>query len=182
MAADLNKIKLEKESLEKNDFGIIESLNKEIDSLVEELQQKKIDHSRYLERHAKLNVPLSNGSKCEHCRQDLTEEYLQSCQEEINREIESLSQVITDSVQEQKKLNLQIIEKKETAKQLNEKLNQLEKIKNSFSTKEEQIKDKKKYYTEYNQVIEEYQQQIKVKDLEIQQLKEKIHCKPFIRF
>ncbi len=175
LASELNKIKLEKEELETNDFSLIQALEKDIELTNDSLQKNKLQHSKCVEKQSQLKVPLSKGTKCLHCRQDLTEEYLDKCQQEIDKEVDSLNEVIDTLNKEQKELTVIITSKKDELRLLTEKFAKLEKIKNSLSYKEDQIKDKKKYYTEYNQVIEEYQKQINDKGLEIKEIQEKIN-------
>jgi DNA repair exonuclease SbcCD ATPase subunit len=174
LASELNKIKDEKVSLEVIDYSQIDALQKKIDNLESSSNESKIYLEKNKDKIKQLKVPLPEGTECDYCRQSLSQEHIEECKKSINDSIIELEEASSKANKELLFLQKEIADCKGNVKSLQQSKSRLDSVSNQFLLKEEQIKDKKKYYTEYSKMIDEFQSQISSKEELLKDLEKQI--------
>jgi exonuclease SbcC len=174
LSAELKSLKEKKELLESIDFSEIDVLNNEHDSLQSSLKEKQVNLQSLILKVQELKVPLPEGSECNHCRQNLTKEHLQNCKKQIANDILKIESGSTLIKEEILKINQEIKNVVNKVRILNGQSSELSLVLQKFFFKEKEIKDKKEVYNDYNKILEEYNNNLKLKNIEIEDLISKV--------
>lgn len=132
---DLNEIKSQISNSENN----IISLKSSIKQIEDEIK--------------KLKIPLPSGTKCDYCRNDLSQEHLQKCQEDIDNSISSKEKELSDC-------KSQLVNATKTLNELNVSFTNGQKNNQKIIEHTKYIEDAKPLYEERKKMYEEYSQQL----------------------
>jgi DNA repair exonuclease SbcCD ATPase subunit len=175
LANDLKFIKERKDLLSTIDFSVISDLNKKFETLELESKEERVKAESLNLKIEELKVPLPEGASCNHCRQDLSKEHLQNCKLEIEKElvslnlkVKSIKESINSKNQDLKSLSTEI-------KNLNAQNLELNSVLEKFAAKEKEIKNKKEVYNEYTKILDDFNNQLNIKNLELEELDVKIN-------
>ncbi len=159
--AELKSLKELKENLIAIDYSIIESLTTDLNTKKETVTKNNIHIQNNVLKVEELKIPLPLDASCKHCRQPLSLEHKKNCQTQIDQELKDCQQLIISL----KKENVTLMSAIELAqKQINSLLNskkELDKVTDTISFKETELKDKKTLHTEYKDLLSKFESEIK---------------------
>jgi len=159
--AELKSLKELKENLVAIDYSIIESLTVDLNEKKETVTKNNIHIQNNVLKVEELKIPLPLDASCKHCRQPLSLEHKKNCQTQIDQELKDCQQLIISL----KKENVTLMSAIELAqKQINSLLNfkkELDKVTDTISFKETELKDKKTLHTEYKDLLSKFESEIK---------------------
>lgn len=164
LIAELKELEIKKDNLNKNDFSILESLNKNLNE-----KERKITELNFAIKSAQalvieLKLPLPDENYCKHCRQQLSDEHRKICQETNDKEIENNNLLIKNN-------KSQILTLNEECKILQSKLDNLNNLQKqleitifTINSKSKELEDKKNIYNEYSLLVESASKEIESKE------------------
>jgi DNA repair exonuclease SbcCD ATPase subunit len=172
--AEIKSLKEEQINLEKLDFLLIIKNNDLISSNKEFISENNANIKNFLSKILELKEPLTADSICKHCRQPVSIDYRQKCQEQLDKEISTLENKVVE-------LKLVINEKNTQTNKLQQELvylqnskQKLEKISEKIISKNQELSDKKSLHTECVATLSNLQSDLKSKEQELQDVQEQI--------
>jgi len=168
LANQIDKTKQQLESLQQVTFEkSIDELNNEIDTFSQEI----IQHSssiKNLEDKIKLyQIPLPKSSTCSHCRQEMTNEHREKCQNEINEQIPLLKQEITNITKQIEILNKNKLTHKTQINNINSNKSNIDTLTKNISTYKSELENKRSLYKEYSSILDSNKKELKSKTDEL---------------
>lgn len=153
------------------DYHQIDILTEAVAAGRESIAQANVIIQTNLATYEELKVPLPAGSECKSCRTKLTAEHKKFHQEKIDKDMAECQRNIQASKKRIADLNVQIQSSQTTINSLNLSKQQLEGINTKISTKKKEYLDKQQFHQEYVALLDKFNDELKAKDAEIEQVK-----------
>jgi len=159
--ADLKKLKESKEKLSEINYDQINSLNEIVNGKKESLTKNNVIIQNNISKIEELKIPLPLDAECRHCRQVLSDEHKINCQLQIDKELKDCQLHIGLLKKENVLLNSELLEAQKDINYLNNSKKELDKIIDSISFKEQELKDKKALHKEYLDLLSKFENDLK---------------------
>jgi DNA repair exonuclease SbcCD ATPase subunit len=172
--AELKALKEEQTTLQELNFNLIEKNNEFISINKEFISENNANIKNFLSKILELKEPLASDSVCKHCRQPVSIEYREKCQNELDKEISILENkvikiksVINEKNIETNKLQQEVI-------YLSNCKQKLEKISEKIISKNQELLDKKSLHAECVTTLNNLQSDLKLKEQELFETQDQI--------
>jgi DNA repair exonuclease SbcCD ATPase subunit len=172
--AELKALKEEQTTLQELNFNLIEKNNEFISINKEFISENNANIKNFLSKILELKEPLASDSVCKHCRQPVSIEYREKCQNELDKEISILENkvikiksVINEKNIETNKLQQEVI-------YLSNCKQKLEKISEKILSKNQELLDKKSLHAECVTTLNNLQSDLKLKEQELFETQDQI--------
>jgi len=143
------------------DFNNIDILQNRANDLNDKIVVLNVTVQNNMSTYSDLNVPLPNGSECNHCRQPLSDTHRKICQEQINEKLKNCQEII-------KKAKVEIVSSTEALNIVKKQYNQLISVKKEFDNLTIVIEHKEKDLLEKRAIHEEIVSSIKISNNELE--------------
>lgn len=166
----LSEIKSENEKkskLSEINFEEVAGLEKTLADLKEQTITEQLTVRKLSEELEELKIPMPDDSICKHCRQPLTDEHKEVCQQQINNriaEIQTLLNGYTVSIKDrntlQSQTSIKIFQINNSKKELDSVISKIDSLKKEYENKKQLYNDYEKITTEKNQEIADKESEI----------------------
>lgn len=175
---EINVLKEQQGQLAILDYSQIDILSELVSSKKEKIAVANANIKSNLLQYEELNIPLPDDSSCKHCRQPLTPEHKKFCQAQIDQQRRECQTNIQNSKKEVAALNAEIVSHQQIINELNLSKQKLEGINTKISTKNKEILDKKSIHQEYIELLGKFNNELKDKTKEVDEVKESLLNSP----
>lgn len=156
LVSDLALLDKEKATLSCVDFKQIDTFKEQIDSLKEKVSVLNVNIKNDTVKAEELRVPIPDDNVCRHCRQPLTAEHKKMCREQIAQELVECDANIIKSNKEIVEYNAQIKELQGKIDLLEKSKRRLEEIDTKRRSIQKETYDKKQSYDEYQEIVNKF--------------------------
>lgn len=165
--SDIKSENEKKSKLSEINFEEVAGLEKTLADLKEQTITEQLTVRKLSEELEELKIPMPDDSICKHCRQPLTDEHKEVCQQQINNritEIQTLLNGYTVSIKDRNTLQSQTSIK---ISQINNSKKELDSIISKIDSLKKEYENKKQLYNDYEKITTEKNQEIADKESEI---------------
>ncbi len=156
------------------DYSQIDILNEQISLKKEEVTRHNINIKTSMEEYEELKIPLPKGSKCERCRQTMSETHKEECIAKDKAKMLKLQESMHLSKQTISAHNSEIINYQQTINSLSLSKQQLEGINTKITTKNKEVLDKKTLHGEYQALLDKFTEELSAKSKELDAVTEEL--------
>jgi len=172
---EIEELKAIQVKLASLDYAQIDILSDNVNLLKEEVTKHNLNIQSNVARYEELKIPVPDDNICKHCRQPLTEEHKKACKAQVSKEIADCQLNIKSSKEAVVSLTAQISKLQQEINSLNLSKKKLEDINIQITNKNNEIKDKKVIYEEYNQLLNKFTADLSEKIREINEVKDELN-------
>lgn len=155
MVAAISSLKEELTLLQSKELqSELDKNNSELLSVNDSISKTTALHNMLNEKLTEAKKPLPSDNFCKHCKQKLTEEHRQACEEESKKEIELLANKIAELNCQKKQFHAtkELLEK--NIKSLSQDISKLNSLSSQIQNQVSLVENNKPLFTEYKQLLE----------------------------
>lgn len=174
LVKEVAALKLEQVRLAEIDYSQIDILTEQISSKKESVTSHNINIKTSMENYEQLKIPLPKGSRCERCRQSMSDKHKQDCIADDKAKMTKLQ----EGIQESKKIivttNAEILAHQQIINSLSLCKQQLEGINTKITAKNKEILDKQALHDEYKTLLTKFIVELAEKTKELDAVAEEL--------
>lgn len=167
---EIKSLKEEQTKLAQLDYSEIDIITGSIETKKEQVTKNNINIQNLMGKHEELKIPMPADNLCKHCRQEMSKKHKQECKAQIDREIVSCQQKITDLKLENKNLSEELLKLQQQLNGLKLSKKQLEDINVNISLKNKELQDKKEIHDDHLALLSKFNSELSSKNVEIEEV------------
>jgi DNA repair exonuclease SbcCD ATPase subunit len=152
------------------DFNQRDILSEQIITNKEKIAQLNLTIQNDMIRSEKLKKPIPPDGECEECRQPISPEHRQACQQKLNQERRERQLNIQNCKKETQTLSSANTIHQQTINTLTLSKQHLDSINTKLSTRKKEIADRKTLHDEYKALLDKFEAELEEKNKEIEQV------------
>jgi len=152
----------------------INTISSNIDKISSKISDNQININTLKNKKEELLIPLPSGPVCNHCRQSLTEEHIQSCKEKITKDLSDIQEKIVFFQNENLILNKEKDLLQNNLKNLKKDSIIFIDLKNNLALKNKELEHMRQLFSELNNIYQKNKEKLELLKIELSKVEEKL--------